>query len=86
MKTILVVMEGGVIQDIMGIPKDCEVVVRDFDVEGIDLGDYLERGQLFTSPAGEMCTEVTWGPSDPEDNKEFRPATRADLPRWVGED
>ena len=38
---ILVVMQGGVIQNIVGIPENCVVTVRDYDVEGCDLEDYL---------------------------------------------
>ncbi len=33
---IIIVMEGGIIQDIVGIPPGLAVEVRDFDVEDLD--------------------------------------------------
>jgi len=60
-KTILVVMEGGVIQDIVGVPRGMRVVVRDYDVEGVDPDD----ADLYMNSEGSLCTQVVWGPTDP---------------------
>lgn len=34
MDTITITVEGGVIQDISGVPKGARVVVMDYDIEG----------------------------------------------------
>lgn len=36
MKKIIIIVEGGVIQDIQGIPAGVEVEVIDFDAEGAE--------------------------------------------------
>ncbi len=36
MKTITVIVEGGMIQDVIGIPKGVRVEVHDYDTEGGD--------------------------------------------------
>jgi hypothetical protein len=41
-KTIIIRVEGGLIEDIDGIPPDVEVVVRDYDVEMLDEDDLQE--------------------------------------------
>jgi hypothetical protein len=33
---IIIVVDGGLIQTISGIPKDIQIEVRDYDVEGVD--------------------------------------------------
>ncbi len=38
-KTIVVVVEGGVIQNILHIPRGVRVQVRDYDAEGEDRSD-----------------------------------------------
>ena len=60
---ILITMEGGLIQDILGIPAGCTVVVRNADVEGVDLGDYYEQGDLFKDADGAFYTQHVW-PTD----------------------
>lgn len=60
MKQIFVIMEGGVIHNIMGIPEGVGVVVRDYDVEGCDVMAYVEEERLFKDVAGEWHTEATW--------------------------
>lgn len=36
MRTITVIVEGGLVQDIQGIPKGIRVKVLDYDSDGID--------------------------------------------------
>jgi hypothetical protein len=53
-KTILIVVEGGVIQDIEGIPPGVQVVVRDYDVDGseeniVEDGSYVET--VYVGPS-----------------------------------
>ncbi len=33
---IIITVEGGVIQDVQGIPPGVRVIVRDYDIEGMD--------------------------------------------------
>jgi hypothetical protein len=54
-KRITIIMDGGVIQDILDIPADCEIEVRDFDVEGCEFEDVL------TDDNGEEYTSSVWG-------------------------
>ena len=76
-KQIIVTVEGGVVQNIVGIPDDVKVVVRDFDVEGADLSQYLEDKEL-RKVRGDLCVESTWGPSLDQDEGSV-PATREDI-------
>ena len=53
MKTIYVTVEGGLVQDVTGVPDGIEVVVIDYDVE------CEEADRLDVSPLdGEPC-EIT---------------------------
>ena len=68
MKTITITLKGGLIQDIEGIPKGVEVVVMDFDVEGVTLEriQTLEDGMKYIhsawdSPKGASNLEVPRG-------------------------
>jgi len=81
-KQILVVMEGGVIQDVVGVPEGYELVVRDYDVEGCDNEDYLNDGVLFVHPESGLCTQFGWcaDPNEPAaDLSDVRPATKEDI-------
>jgi hypothetical protein len=53
MQTVRVFMEGGVIHD-MHVPRGITVVVRDCDVEGVDL-DRIQRDEK-----GEEFVETIW--------------------------
>jgi len=77
-KKIIVVMEGGCVQTIIGIPEGVEVAVRDYDVEGIDLDRYLRTNTLFKDVDGQLCTEVRLGPSEDQDEAGLVPATKED--------
>lgn len=35
MKTIIIKLEGGLVQDIQGIPEGYKVQIHDYDVEGV---------------------------------------------------
>jgi len=59
MKTILIVVEGGIIQDVLGIPEGVQVVVCDYDVEGVDIEGYIENGRLFRVN-GKLCTQIAY--------------------------
>jgi hypothetical protein len=82
MKRITVVMEGGVVQSIIGIPDDVVVVVRDYDLEDIDPGDYLATEELMVVD-GNLCTEVRWGPGLDEIDPGRR-ATQEDVDQYMG--
>ena len=56
-KTINIIVEGGVIQSVDDIPKGVEVKVKDFDVEGFELGKCIES---IESP-GNYYFESLWG-------------------------
>lgn len=45
--------EGGIIQDMI-VPAGVKVLVRDYDIEGI------EQERLVKGPDGNECTEETW--------------------------
>ena len=72
-KTILVVMEGGVIQDVVGVPRGMRVGVRDYDVEGVD----LDNEDLYVNQEGSRCTQVVWGPTAPCWDDKCRPYQEA---------
>ena len=57
MKTILISMEGGIIQDIIGIPEDCEIVVWDYDAG--EYGDYDDE-RTIADEEGNEAWMVTW--------------------------
>ncbi len=54
-KKIHVIMDGGTIQDILNVPLGVEVIVRDFDVDGVDFNPNT-CGKVNDS----LCTEVYW--------------------------
>ena len=55
MERIVIVMEGGVIQDIVNIPPGVEIEVRDFDIEAT-IAEELEE-----TPDGEQYVQSLWG-------------------------
>lgn len=81
MKKIYVIMDGGVIQNIIGIPEDHEVIVRDFDMDFDDaeaFEAYAENGQL-RKVGSELCTEIVWDYNPYNQHvKESEPATLED--------
>lgn len=59
-KQIIVTMEGGIIQDIEGIPHDVQVVVKDFDVEGLAEGEQPGGNWVKATESGELYFESVW--------------------------
>ncbi len=57
-KSIVITMDGGLIQEIEGIPQDVVIVVRDYDVEGVDEDD------LTKDENGNECFESIWEKED----------------------
>ena len=57
-KTITVGVYGGLVQWIQGIPEDVRVVVRDYDIEGVDARD------LSRDEGGDECVESVWEKED----------------------
>ena len=53
-KVVHITVEGGVIQDVQ-VPDGVEVVVRDYDSDGI------EDAQLGIDDDGNKCVETIWG-------------------------
>jgi hypothetical protein len=52
---IFVVMEGGVVREIVDLPDNFRVTVIDYDTEGV------EKDRLQISPVdGELCTISKW--------------------------
>ena len=58
-RKILVTMEGGLIQEIDGIPADVVIVVRDYDVEGV------EPDRLGKDGRGDLYVETVWEADEP---------------------
>ena len=52
MKSITIVVEGGVIQEILDIPANIQVVVRDYDIDGSE--------ELETDGAGDQYVQTVW--------------------------
>ena len=50
---IIVVMDGGLVQGIHGVPTGVEVEVRDFDIEGTHL-------EIHRTPDGEEYVRTIW--------------------------
>jgi hypothetical protein len=59
-KTIIIAMEGGLIQWIEGIPEDVRIIVRDYDVKGADPND------LSRDEDGDECFVSEWEHQDSE--------------------
>jgi hypothetical protein len=52
---VFVVMEGGVVHEIVNLPQNINVTVLDYDTEGV------EKERLEISPVdGELCTINKW--------------------------
>ena len=52
---IFVVMEGGVVHEIVNLPQNISVTVIDYDTEGV------EKERLEISPVdGELCVITKW--------------------------
>lgn len=57
-REIVIVVEGGVVQEIYGIPQDVVVRVKDYDVEGQD------NATLEHDRDGEAFFEAVWTHED----------------------
>lgn len=55
---IIIAVEGGIIQDMSGIPKGVEIEVRDYDIEGENEND------LDTNADGNQHTTSIWAHGD----------------------
>jgi hypothetical protein len=79
MKQILITVDGGIIQDIKGIPPGYELVTRDYDVEGMDLETELARGTLYIHPTDGFCAQTFVEAQEPWDGDGTRRATAQDV-------
>jgi len=61
-RRIIGVVDGGVIQDIIGIPTGVEVEVRDFDTDGFNAEDEPDR--LKATPEGDEYIKSVYGSGD----------------------
>lgn len=59
-KQIVITVEGGVIQDIDGIPSDVDIIVMDYDVEGAD----PEFADIRIDSEGEEYVHIEYGEPD----------------------
>ncbi len=50
---IVVVMDGGLVQGVHGVPTGVEIEVRDFDIEGTHL-------EIHRTPDGEEYVRTIW--------------------------
>ena len=57
MKTIVITISGGIVQEIENIPEGVVVEVQDFDIDEID----PELHGVYTNKRGEEYTSETWG-------------------------
>lgn len=55
MKTVIITVEGGVVQHVQ-VPDGVTVIVRDYDVDGVE-GDLLQQDR-----GGDHYIESTWTP------------------------
>ena len=53
-KKLVITLDGGLIQDIQGIPEDLVILVRDYDVEGAD------EAEITMDEHGEPYFESIW--------------------------
>jgi hypothetical protein len=54
-REIFLVMEGGVVHEIVGLPENSNVTVIDYDTEGV------EKERIEISPVdGELCVITKW--------------------------
>lgn len=87
---IVILIEGGLINEIRGIPEDTDIVVIDLDTEGADPEDTTVCQWPCGSPiypAEPQCFLTVWdGPSDPMPHvDEFPPRTRHTNAEWPAE-
>lgn len=76
-RKITIIMDGGLIHDIQGIPPDIAIIVRDYDVEDWHPDD---RQHLLTDDNGDKYSENSWGEFS-DDDSPTRPALP---PEFVG--
>ena len=60
MITLTITVNGGLIQDIEGIPEGMEVVVMDFDTEGVESDD----ADMHELEDGTEYIRSVWGPPE----------------------
>jgi hypothetical protein len=53
-KQVEVIVSGGVVQDVLNVPPDWDVVIKDYDVEG------CEEGDTETDREGGEFVRLTW--------------------------
>ena len=63
-KTIVITVEGGLIQWIAGIPEDVRIVVKDYDVDSVD------EENLTTDENGDEYVESVWDKEDEDPRME----------------
>lgn len=55
MQTIYVIMEGGIIHHVSGVPENCRIAVVDYDVSDDDVADdrvvHIKQSETATAPA-----------------------------------
>jgi hypothetical protein len=73
MQTIHIIMEGGIIQGILNIPEGVEIVVRDYDVDGV------EYSETCGNVDGDRCTENHW---DDHEASEVAPFVEMTNEQW----
>lgn len=65
-KQIVIIIEGGIVQDVRGIPEDTEVIIADFDTEGADPDDVQQcPWPEIEEHHGKTCFIGVWGGSAP---------------------
>jgi len=52
--SVFIYLEGGLIQDVTKAPENIEVIVRDYDIEGV------EENELVKDPDGKECVQSVW--------------------------
>ena len=55
-RKIIIIMDGGLIQDIANIPDDIVIEVRDYDIEGTS----LEEDELSEDSSGKQYIASQW--------------------------
>jgi len=56
-KKIIITVEGGIVQNVIGIPKGATIEVRDYDTDGADIE---EDDRLRRDPSGGIYYLSSW--------------------------
>ena len=80
-KTVIIEMEGGLIQNVINPNPDVEVVVIDYDVEGVPVDEVVV---MAVAEREVECTLTSYGPTDAAESEDFVATVLDSLRRRYG--